>query len=71
MDARLQALVQLGQDSETGAALVPLVAGADESTGYRGLTPHFSPHDLQRLLELERQTLAEHLLMAQFQEGEA
>ena len=61
----LQMLVQMGEGLDTGSALIPLVAGTDRHSGYKGLSPHFAPQELQSLLEFERQTLVAHELQQQ------
>ena len=44
----LQALVELGEEANVvGAKIVPLAAGADRDSGFWGLSPHFSPQQLQ------------------------
>ena len=42
-----QVLVKGGESLEAGGEIIHLVAGTTHETGYKGLSGHFSPQELQ------------------------
>lgn len=61
----LQVLVKSGRGIEEGVKLIHLTAGTTKDTKYKGLAEHFSPHELQALIEMERQALTAQELLLQ------